>query len=154
MALQRTVNVFSYRPKYLFVAYGAGIASMVVCVALGILAMLKNHGSYSNDFSTVLRTTRRQELQDVVPHSERGGEAPIPQSLNGVRLRLIAGTGAAGDGFAIELPAFASGVADRHNDDRKFASEPYASRGLMDSHKPTAYAHGGDIAVDERSADL
>jgi len=78
---------------------------MLACVALGVAALLQNNCSYTDDFSTILRTTRRQDLNDVVPLMAQGGADPLPKSLQNVRLRLISDDGDQGDGFALDKAA-------------------------------------------------
>lgn len=106
--IQASVNVFVYRPTYLYIAYGTSIACMLACVTLGCVALLQNNCSYTDDFSTVLRTTRCQDLDEIVPHTARGGADPLPRSMKEIKLRLITDGGVEGDGFALDRERAAS----------------------------------------------
>lgn len=81
---------------------------MLACVALGCVALLQNNCSYTEEFSTVLRTTRHQDLDEIVPHTARGGADPLPSSLKEIRLRLMTDGGDEGAGFALDQARVAS----------------------------------------------
>ncbi|KAE9381990.1 hypothetical protein N431DRAFT_282795, partial [Stipitochalara longipes BDJ] len=76
-----SVNIFIYRRITLLVTYGSSIACALICVIVGCFALLRNKLSYSNDFSTILRTTRRPELDMIVHESERIGADPLPNGI-------------------------------------------------------------------------
>ncbi|KAI1640731.1 hypothetical protein F4809DRAFT_661702 [Biscogniauxia mediterranea] len=84
----RAVNVYAYRPRALYAAYGGAFGASLLCVAWGLLVVRRRRGAYSLSFSTVLRTTRACELADLVagPGARRGTDPP-PRDLRAVRLR-------------------------------------------------------------------
>ncbi|KAH9886789.1 hypothetical protein F4778DRAFT_773891 [Xylariomycetidae sp. FL2044] len=84
----RSVNVFSYQPADLYIAYGTGLLASALCVAWGLLVTLRrqNSASYSKSFSTIVRTTRSGALDALVPARDRKGEDPAPKALRRVRL--------------------------------------------------------------------
>ena len=90
----RTVNIYVYSPTDLRVAYGAALAATLLCVLWGLFLMLRNHAAYSVDFSTIVRTTRREEIGRVVDASDRMGREPLPKQIGRVKLRY-----AVDDGF-------------------------------------------------------
>jgi hypothetical protein len=57
----------------------------------GCASILSNGASYSNRFSTVLRTTRGQELEELVVHNDRTGVDPLPEHLEKSRIDLRRG---------------------------------------------------------------
>lgn len=89
--VQRFYNIYIYSYQRLAVAYGLAIALTFVAVVLGCHTLLKNGVSYSNKFSTILRTTRGQDLDVLVEHLERGGEDPLPQCIGEIELRIRRG---------------------------------------------------------------
>ncbi|KAI1493789.1 hypothetical protein F5X96DRAFT_686298 [Biscogniauxia mediterranea] len=86
----RAVNAYAYRPRALRAAYGAAFGASLLCVAWGLLLVVRRRrgAAYSLRFSTVLRTTRARELADLVvgPAARRGAD-PLPEDLRAVRLR-------------------------------------------------------------------
>ena len=71
-------NLYIYRPLDLYIAYGVSIACAVVCVGLGCAALYRNGLSYSSDFSTILRTTQREELHALIAPVDTAGGDPLP----------------------------------------------------------------------------
>ncbi|QPC71977.1 hypothetical protein HYE68_002729 [Fusarium pseudograminearum] len=70
-------NAFSYKPRNLFIA-----------VIYGLLCIKAASASYTNSFSTILRTTRNHDLDTVVPSAETSGTEPLSKNLGNVRLIL------------------------------------------------------------------
>jgi hypothetical protein len=81
-------NAFSYEPRNLFIAYGIGILFSLIVVIFGLLCIRSASASYTNSFSTILRTTRNPELDAVVPSAETSGAEPLSKHLSNVRLVL------------------------------------------------------------------
>ncbi|RFN48804.1 hypothetical protein FIE12Z_6859 [Fusarium flagelliforme] len=81
-------NAFSYEPRNLFIAYGLGIAFSLIVVIFGLLCIKSASASYTNSFSTIVRTTRNPELDAVVPSAETSGAEPLSKHLSCVRLVL------------------------------------------------------------------
>lgn len=83
-----TQNAFSYEPRNLFIAYGIGLLFSLIVVMFGLLCIKSASASYTNTFSTILRTTRNPELDAVVPSAETTGAEPLSKHLSNVRLVL------------------------------------------------------------------
>ena len=83
-----TQNSFSYEPRNLFIAYGIGLLFSLIVVMFGLLCIKSASASYTNSFSTILRTTRNPELDAVVPSAESSGAEPLSKHLSHVRLVL------------------------------------------------------------------
>jgi hypothetical protein len=55
-------NVYVYSPLKLWLAYGLALFFATGAVITGFVLMYKNQVSYSNSFSTILRTTRNAQI--------------------------------------------------------------------------------------------
>ena len=93
----RTVNVYVYDPQDLYIAYGCALLAAMLCVVWGLfLVLCRNKASYSLKFSTIVRTTRRREIDGIVDAGARMGEEPLPREMRQVKLGY-----SADDGFAV-----------------------------------------------------
>lgn len=86
-----TQNTYSYEGKNLFIYYGLAVSFALLAGIAGCISILSNGASYSNRFSTVLRTTRGQELEELVAHNDRTGVDPLPKHLEKARIDLRRG---------------------------------------------------------------
>jgi hypothetical protein len=93
VTVETTENVYDYRSKELYVAYGLSILVAAACLALGLISIHRNSGSYSNDFSTVLRTTRHLSLREVVDTTESNGLTPLSKDLAEVKIVMMESDG-------------------------------------------------------------
>jgi hypothetical protein len=73
--------VYVYSPIKLWVAYGPAILLASIGVLLGLLAMLFNGVTYTNRFSTVLRTARYVYIGTGIRPEDAGGKDPLPKYL-------------------------------------------------------------------------
>jgi hypothetical protein len=85
--------VYEYRSDELFAAYGTSIIVVAACFVLGLVSIHRNSGSYSNDFSTVLRTTRHLSLREVVNPAESSGLSPLGKQLAEVKIVMMESNG-------------------------------------------------------------
>lgn len=81
-------NLYSYNPRDLYIAYGAGLGATLVCLAIGIFALLRNGCSYTNEFSTLIRVTRDASIEGIVPRIHRSGADPLPRVLGRTRMQF------------------------------------------------------------------
>jgi hypothetical protein len=93
VTLSGSVNVYDYRSEDLYLAYGLSILVAVACFAIGLVSIRRNAGSYTNDFSTVLRTTRHPSLLEVVDSVQSSGLSPLGKELAAVRIVLVESNG-------------------------------------------------------------
>ena len=109
----RTVNIYQYQPTDLYIAYGCSLLATVFCVFWGfyVISHYNHHRSYSLKFSTILRTTRRREFDNVVDATARNGADPVPRRIKEPKLRYSVGDGEDGhlDGFEL-VGGFATGA--------------------------------------------
>ncbi|OCL03432.1 hypothetical protein AOQ84DRAFT_419192 [Glonium stellatum] len=78
----RFQNQYLYKPKDLLIAYGISIFWALICIALGAVAINSNGGSYSNNFSTVVRVSRGPELDRLIEEgADRSGADPLPDHI-------------------------------------------------------------------------
>jgi hypothetical protein len=79
-------NKYVYEPFDLWLAYGVAIGVTLVCLTFGYDAIVRNHeATYSNRFSTILRTTRSEQFDDLVDEGDDGSD-PIPARIASARL--------------------------------------------------------------------
>jgi len=64
-----------------YLAYGISILCTLICVVSGCLALLHNGLSYTANFSTILRTTRRADITSLVDPNDTFGGAPLPKVI-------------------------------------------------------------------------
>ncbi|OAP61920.1 hypothetical protein AYL99_04123 [Fonsecaea erecta] len=77
-------NIYTYEAAQLWLAYGIAILANVLCLLTGMFAMRRNGLSYSNDFTTIMRTTRNPNLDLLVPEAESNGAEPVaPRTKKG-----------------------------------------------------------------------
>ncbi len=89
---------YYYKPWNLWLAYGLAILSASLCVVSGIRSLYKNGYSYNNTFSTVLRTTRGRDLDELVDRAEvidARGANPLPEQISKARIVFKERDGAA-----------------------------------------------------------
>lgn len=96
-------NVYAYNSARLLVPYGAALAMAGIAVMIGSIHLITDGASYSNRFSTVLRTTRQEQLDHLIGPADREGQDPIPQHLAKWRLRVGQGDHGQPDEMAMEL---------------------------------------------------
>jgi hypothetical protein len=82
VTVEQSRNVYVYRLLDLYIAYGASIAASIVCAAIGVSALYRNGLCYSTNFSTILRTTRRHELDDLMTPADTKGGDPLPTRIS------------------------------------------------------------------------
>ncbi|KAI4210070.1 MAG: hypothetical protein LQ351_007060 [Letrouitia transgressa] len=85
---QMSRNVYVYNAKRLWFAYGLGLGLTLLVVGVGCWNVISADVSYSNRFSTMLRTTRGQELDDLVVTEYRKGEDPVPRAIQWAQMGI------------------------------------------------------------------
>ena len=93
VTVETTENLYDYRSEELYLAYGLSILVATVCLVLGIVSIHRNSGSYSNDFSTVLRTTCHPSLREVVDTAQSSGLTPLGKDLAEVKIVMMESDG-------------------------------------------------------------
>jgi hypothetical protein len=89
VVLDRWLNVYAYDQKNLLISYGVALVLTLLACAMGCVTVYRNGVSYSNLFSTVLRTTRRQHNFDALLVSQdQSGADPLPRHLSAARIQL------------------------------------------------------------------
>ncbi|TFB03258.1 hypothetical protein CCMA1212_004255 [Trichoderma ghanense] len=76
-----SLNEYSYNPRNLYAAYGTGIFVTLAVVIVGLACIGASSNSYKSSFSTILRTTRNEELDLLVPPGETSGAEPLSKHL-------------------------------------------------------------------------
>jgi hypothetical protein len=81
VTVQTYHNVYVYTVRRLWIAYALATAGAIVPVALGLYAIFATGASYSNEFSTILRVSRRAHLDKDVSDVAANGRDPLPKNL-------------------------------------------------------------------------
>ncbi|KAE9368893.1 hypothetical protein N431DRAFT_382690 [Stipitochalara longipes BDJ] len=74
-------TVYVYTPLKLWVAYGLATLFATIAVLIGLLAMFSNGITYSNQFSTILRTARYSQMKTAILPEDSDGKDPLPEYL-------------------------------------------------------------------------
>jgi hypothetical protein len=89
VAVTTPQNAYSYNNRRnLAIAYGLGIGFAAGVVAAGLVCIHAVEGTFSTSFSTILRTTRGAQLDELVHASEMHGKEPLPKRLGRMNLLL------------------------------------------------------------------
>ncbi|KAF1985404.1 hypothetical protein K402DRAFT_108445 [Aulographum hederae CBS 113979] len=81
------VNFYVYKSHDLLMAYGISILCTAICVTVGIFSILENKTTFTNNFSTILRTTRNSGIGEVVSEEDSTGADPLPRHVARAVLR-------------------------------------------------------------------
>ncbi|KAK4693726.1 hypothetical protein P7C71_g3725, partial [Lecanoromycetidae sp. Uapishka_2] len=76
--LATSENIYIYAAYKLWLAYGLAIGATALIALFGMVAILANHASFSNKFSTILRLSRGAQLSYEINHADLGGQDPLP----------------------------------------------------------------------------
>jgi hypothetical protein len=83
-----SVNIYSYEPRDLWLAYGIACGATLLAALLGLLAIFRNGGvGYQSTFSTYIRTTQDQGFKELIGPADRGAE-PLPKRLADASVRF------------------------------------------------------------------
>lgn len=77
--------VYDYQPLRLWIAYGVSIVLTIMCAIAGLFAIKSNGASYSNKFSTFVRTTKNTNVYNLVSGADDGAN-PCPDDLKRTRV--------------------------------------------------------------------
>jgi hypothetical protein len=90
-----TRNIYSYSSRNLLISYGAALSLTLLASLAGCLAIFFNRASYTNKFSTIMRTTAG--FEHLVYETDRTGADPLPKHLAKSRIHIGHREGAADD---------------------------------------------------------
>jgi len=90
-----TRNIYSYSSKNLLLSYGIALSLTLLASLTGCLAIFFNRASYTNKFSTIMRTTAGFEY--LVHEKDRTGADPLPKHLARARIHIGHREGSADD---------------------------------------------------------
>ncbi|EXJ62089.1 hypothetical protein A1O7_02522 [Cladophialophora yegresii CBS 114405] len=80
---------FVYEPRTLLIAYGISALFALICVLLGVHALLRNGASYTSSFSTIVRVTRDRALSRLIAdEGDLQGAEPVPKHIRRAGVRL------------------------------------------------------------------
>jgi hypothetical protein len=95
ITISYTRNVYSYSSRNLLISYGVALSLTLLASLAGCLAIFFNRASYTNKFSTIMRTTAGFEY--LVHENDRTGADPLPKHLAKSRIHIGHREGAADD---------------------------------------------------------
>jgi hypothetical protein len=83
-------NIYVYTTSRLWLAYGLAISCTCLGVVIGLVTMLSNGGTYTSDFSTVLRAVHTASLSVDVRSGDMNALGPLPSHLADANIWLPA----------------------------------------------------------------
>ncbi|KAL4872318.1 hypothetical protein BDV12DRAFT_193756 [Aspergillus spectabilis] len=86
-------TLYHYSQRNLFIGYGVSVFVSLLCVITGLLTMWDNGIAFNDSLSTVLRATRNQEFDDIVPNDSTTGADPPPEPLSNTRVLWVPSNG-------------------------------------------------------------
>lgn len=86
ITLSYTRNIYSYSQRNLLLSYGVALGLTLLASLAGCTAIFFNRASYTNKFSTIMRTTAG--FEDLVHENDRTGADPLPKHLARARIDL------------------------------------------------------------------
>ena len=81
VTVSHLTQTYIYNPTDLFYCYGIGLLCTLLCLALGINAIIKNRSTFSNNFSSILRSTRNSELNTIIHAADFSASDPLPKRM-------------------------------------------------------------------------
>ena len=81
-------NIYTYRPRDLWLAYGIAAIAALFSMIMGGLAAWRNIGCYQNTFSTFVRVTNEKDVAKMIDPGDNGTE-PLPKHISDAKLVLI-----------------------------------------------------------------
>jgi hypothetical protein len=93
MTVSYTRNIYSYSSRNLLLSYGVALSLTLLASLAGCFAIFFNRASYTNKFSTIMRTTAGFEY--LVHENDRTGADPLPKHLAKSRIHIGHREGAA-----------------------------------------------------------
>jgi hypothetical protein len=99
-------NIYSYSQRNLLLSYSIALFLTLLASIAGCIAIYWNGASYTQKFSTILRTT--SSLGQVVAENDRAGADPLPRYLARARVKL----GGTGD-VSLELDRVSEAAGER-----------------------------------------
>ena len=97
-------NIYNYTWRRLVLAYGLAILFAAIAVVIGGYVFLQTGESYSYTFSTILRTTRDKNCDELVSPDATRGQDPLPESIAKAHVRV--GAMSNGEAHGIETVRF------------------------------------------------
>ncbi|GAD98482.1 hypothetical protein ACLA_046040 [Paecilomyces variotii No. 5] len=89
VTITTTRNAYAYSRAILWITYGIAIFLTLVSILLGIVANRANQGSYSSNFSTIMRTTRNASLSSQIRLADCSGKDPLPKYISDTTISFL-----------------------------------------------------------------
>jgi hypothetical protein len=84
------LNVYTYRQRNLLLSYGIAISGTLLACVIGCMTIYRNNASFSNKFSTIIRTTKLQltGFDELLTTWDQRGADPLPKHLATAQFEL------------------------------------------------------------------
>lgn len=86
VAFTKPQNILVYSAPTLWLAYGLALFISLLCVVLGLFAVLRSRSSFTTQFSTILRASRGAELSVEIQDRDFGGQDPLPKYMEAMNV--------------------------------------------------------------------
>ncbi|EXJ96276.1 hypothetical protein A1O1_01402 [Capronia coronata CBS 617.96] len=73
--------VYDYAPRNLIIAYASAVGVALVIVVIGSLVLFTSGKSFSNTFTTVMRTTNNPHVEGIVTQDDKDGRDPLAKHI-------------------------------------------------------------------------
>ncbi|OTB02440.1 hypothetical protein M426DRAFT_13586 [Hypoxylon sp. CI-4A] len=83
-----SVLVWHYDPFWLIFSYALALATAIIIIAIGAFCFYKNGYTMDTSFSTLVATTRSQDVDDLMV-GYNSGQWPMPDDIAQTKLRLL-----------------------------------------------------------------
>lgn len=118
MTLPNYQNVYVYSAQELWLAYGIALLLFLAAVVVGTFFTCKSRASYSDNFSTVFRTTKAAEIDVKLLDKDLDGQDPLPARLRQAKV-LFQQRDVEGVKLAVSSSSYSRLKVSSENDSRK-----------------------------------
>ncbi|KAL2427016.1 hypothetical protein ABEF95_006770 [Exophiala dermatitidis] len=73
--------VYRYSPKNLILAYASAAGVCLTIIVIGSIVLFTSGKSFTNNFTTVMRTTNNSKVEALVTQDDKDGGDPLPKHL-------------------------------------------------------------------------
>ena len=90
VSLETYHNIYKYDWETLWISYGLAVLFTTLAVVAGVVALILNGVSYSDNFSTIVRVSRTADMSVEVMDDDGDGREPLPKYLKEARFDMHA----------------------------------------------------------------
>jgi hypothetical protein len=105
MTFRSLSNIYVYAPENLLLSYGLALSFSLTVVVLGLVSLWDSKASYSNKFSTIMRTTCGPHINALLASGDKTGADPLRNSLGKQKIFVGGDMASPADDGATSRPA-------------------------------------------------